>query len=198
MTLTLNLADWLALLTHFLSLSLLAIGGAITTAPDMHRFLVEQRHWLSDSQFTSSIALAQAAPGPNVLFIALLGWNVGMNAGGGVAGGGVAWAYGALGVGIAMIGILLPSTTLTFAATRWAHQNRDLRAVRAFKQGMAPVVIALLMSTGWILSASHDPSQNQGRLWLVSGVSALLVWRTRLHLLWILAAGGLLGWFGWV
>lgn len=198
MTLTLNLADWLALLTHFLSLSLLAIGGAITTAPDMHRFLVEQRHWLSDSQFTSSIALAQAAPGPNVLFIALLGWNVGMNAGGGVAGGGVAWAYGALGVGIAMIVILLPSTTLTFAATRWAHQNRDLRAVRAFKQGMAPVVIALLMSTGWILSASHDPSQNQGRLWLVSGVSALLVWRTRLHLLWILAAGGLLGWFGWV
>jgi chromate transporter len=164
----------------------------------MHRYLVDQRHWLSDSQFTSSIALAQAAPGPNVLFIALLGWNVGMNAGGGVAGGGTAWAFGALGVGIAMVGILLPSTTLTFAATRWAHQNRELRAVRAFKQGMAPVVIALLMSTGWILSTSHDTSQNQGRLWLVSGVSALLVWRTPLHLLWILAAGGLLGWFGWV
>jgi hypothetical protein len=76
-------ADWLALLVHFLSLSLLAIGGAITTAPEMHSYLVNEKSWLTDSQFTSSIALAQAAPGPNVLFIALLGWNVGMNAGGG-------------------------------------------------------------------------------------------------------------------
>ena len=87
MIITLSNADWLALLTHFLSLSLLAVGGAITTAPDMHRYLVTQQHWLSDSQFTSSIALAQSAPGPNVLFIALFGWNVGMNAGGGVAAG---------------------------------------------------------------------------------------------------------------
>lgn len=73
-------ADWLALLAHFLSLSLLAIGGAITTAPAMHSYLVDDKAWLTDSQFTSSIALAQAAPGPNVLFIALLGWNVGLNA----------------------------------------------------------------------------------------------------------------------
>jgi chromate transporter len=50
---SLTAADWLALLTHFLSLSLLAIGGAITTAPDMHRYLVDERHWLSDGQFTT-------------------------------------------------------------------------------------------------------------------------------------------------
>ena len=121
MSLTLTAADWLALFIHFLSLSLLAVGGAITTAPDMHRYLVDQRHWLSDGQFTSSIALAQAAPGPNVLFIALLGWNVGMNAGGGMGAGAVAWAYALLGVVIAMVGILLPSTTLTFLATRWGQ-----------------------------------------------------------------------------
>src|SRR5450830_1622787 len=116
MSITLNLADWLDLLTHFLSLSLLAIGGAITTAPDMHRYLVDQQHWLSDAQFASSIALAQAAPGPNVLFIALLGWNVGMNAGGGAA---AAWSWAVLGAMLAMLGIMLPSTTLTVAAARW-------------------------------------------------------------------------------
>ena len=60
MSITMTPSDWLDLLTHFLSLSLLAIGGAITTAPDMHRYLVDERQWLSDSQFTSSIALAQA------------------------------------------------------------------------------------------------------------------------------------------
>ena len=77
----LSSADWLDMFQHFASLSLLAVGGAITTAPDMHRYLVDETHWLSDAQFTSSIALAQAAPGPNILFVALMGWNVGLNAG---------------------------------------------------------------------------------------------------------------------
>ncbi|WP_269813913.1 chromate transporter [Rhodoferax ferrireducens] len=198
MSLSLTAADWLALLTHFMSLSLLAVGGAITTAPDMHRYLVDEQHWLSEGQFTSSIALAQAAPGPNVLFVALLGWNVGMNAGGGMDAGMHAWLFALLGVGITMIGILLPSTTLTFAAARWGHQNRELRVVRAFKQGMAPIVIALLIATGWILAVSHGSSMKNWPLWLLTAVSALLVWRTRLHLLWLLGAGGLLGWLGWV
>ena len=196
LTLSLTGADWLDLFAHFLSLSLLAVGGAIATAPDMHRYLVDQRQWLTEGQFTSSIALAQAAPGPNVLFVALMGWNIGMNAGGGS--GVMAWAYAALGVAIAMVGIMLPSTTLTFVAARWGHNNRELRAVRAFKQGMAPIVIALLIATSWILASSQGTSLSRWPLWLLTGVSALLVWRTRLHLLWLLGAGALLGWLGWV
>jgi chromate transporter len=35
-------------------------------------------------------------------------------------------------------------------------------------------------------------------LWLLTGTVTLLVWRTRIHLLWLLAAGAVLGWFGWV
>ncbi|HWI11861.1 MAG TPA: chromate transporter, partial [Burkholderiaceae bacterium] len=69
-------ADLLGLFLHFLVLSLLAVGGAITTVPDMHRYIVAEHHWLTDAQFTASIAIAQAAPGPNVLFVAVLGWNV--------------------------------------------------------------------------------------------------------------------------
>lgn len=196
LTLSLTGADWLDLFAHFLSLSLMAVGGAIATAPDMHRYLVDQRHWLTEGQFTSSIALAQAAPGPNVLFVALMGWNIGLNAGGGA--GVMAWTYAALGVAIAMVGILLPSTTLTFVAARWGHTNRELRAVRAFKQGMAPIVIALLIATSWILASSQGSSLNNWPLWLLTGVSALVVWRTRLHLLWLLGSGALLGWLGWV
>ena len=195
---SLSPADWVALLTHFLSLSLLAVGGAITTAPDMHRYLVDEQHWLTDSQFTSSIALAQTAPGPNVLFIALLGWNVGVNAGGGLSAGPAAWGFAVLGMLIAMTGILLPSTTLTFAAARWAHRNKELRMVRAFKQGMAPIVIALLIATGLILASSQGTGLEHWRLWAVTAISAVVVWRTRLHLLWLLGAGGVLGWIGWL
>lgn len=183
-------ADWLQLFTHFMSLSLLAVGGAITTAPDMHRYLVDQQGWLTDSQFNASIAIAQAAPGPNVLFVALMGWNVGLNAGG-------LW-HALLGVLVSMLGIMLPSSTLTYLASRWGHENRDLRAVRAFKQGMAPIVIALLIATGWILASAHGDPARDWPLWLVTVVTALIVWRTRLHLLWLLGAGALLGWFGFV
>ena len=79
--------DWLALLLQFMLLSMMSVSGAITAVPDMHRYLVVQQGWLSDAQFSSSVAIAQAAPGPNVLFVALMGWNVGLNAGGGLAGG---------------------------------------------------------------------------------------------------------------
>jgi chromate transporter len=196
LSLSLTGAEWLDLLTHFMSLSLLAVGGAITTAPDMHRYLVDERHWLTDGQFTSSIALAQAAPGPNVLFVALMGWNIGLNAGGGA--GVMAWSYAALGVAIAMVGIMLPSTTLTFMAARWGHKNRELQAVRAFKQGMAPIVIALLIATSWILTTSQGSDLKNWPIWLLAGISALVVWRTKLHLLWLLGSGALLGWMGWV
>ena len=90
--------DWLNLFLYYISISLLAVGGAIATAPDMHRFLVERQGWLTDLQFNASIAIAQAAPGPNVLFIALLGRNVGINAGGaGPAGRAAETAAGVIG-----------------------------------------------------------------------------------------------------
>jgi chromate transporter len=180
--------DWLNLFGHFLLLSVMSIGGAISTSSEMHRFLVEQHHWLSQEQFNDALALAQAAPGPNVLFVALMGWHVGMNAG----------SVGAalFGVLVTMVGIMTPSTIITYTAARWGHRNRELRAVRAFKQGMAPVVIALLLSTAWIL-ASSSGAVTPG-LWALAIASGLVIWRTRLHLLWVLAAGALLGALGLV
>lgn len=189
-SLHLSPSDWLTLFTHYLSLSLLAVGGAIATAPDMHRFLVDEQHWLSDPQFNASITLAQAAPGPNVLFVALMGWNVGVNAG--------SKLLGLLGVLICMAGILLPSTCLTYLAAQWGHRNRTLRPVRAFKQGMAPVVIGLLIATGWIIASTHNHPATDWKLWLLTVATAIVIWRTRIHLLWLLAFGGLLGAFGLV
>lgn len=191
-TLALGGWDWLQFFGHYLLLSLLSVGGALTTAPEMHRYLVLQHRWLSESQFSSSITLAQVAPGPNILFVALLGWNLGLNSGGPL----LALA-GAL---IALAGILLPSTVVTHFASQWSHRNRGLRSVRAFKLGMAPVVIGLMLATGWILARGQEisggPWGEPWRLWLLTAATAVLVWRTRVHLLWFLAAGALLGLLG--
>jgi chromate transporter len=198
MSMAATLGNWVDLFNHFAALSLLAIGGAITTAPDMHRYLVTEQGWLTETQFTSSIALSQAAPGPNVLFVALLGWNVGLNAGGGPGIGGMAWVLAMLGTLVAMVAIMLPSSIVSYTATRWAHANRQLRSVRAFKAGMAPIVIALLIATGWLLVAAHDQPTKDWPLWLLTAVATLLVWRTKIHLLWLIGAGALIGAAGWV
>jgi chromate transporter len=184
--LVLGWTDWINLFGHYLMLSLMSVGGAISTTPEMHRYLVEQHHWLTQAQFNESIALAQAAPGPNVLFVALMGWNVGLNAG--------SMAAALLGVAVTMLGIMIPSTVLTYVAAQWGHRNRHLRAVRAFKQGMAPIVIALLLSTSFILGAAGGNSGRDWPLWLLAVASGLVIWRTKLHLLWVLAAGALAGW----
>lgn len=190
MTLVMTTADWVALFGHYLLMSLLSVGGAITTAPEMHRYLVDRQGWLTDPQFSASIAIAQAAPGPNVLFVALLGWNVGLNAGG--------LPTALLGLIVTMAGIMIPSTTVTYLAIRWGHENREVRAVRAFKQGLAPIVIALLIATGWILATGSTYQVRDWPIWLFAVVSTVLVWRTKLHLLWLLGGGAVLGWMGWV
>jgi chromate transporter len=183
----LSLGDWAGLFSQYLLLSLMSVGGAISTTAEMHRYLVEQHHWLTPAQFNDAIAIAQAAPGPNVLFVALMGWNVGINAG--------SWAAAVAGVLVTMTGIMLPSTTLTYLAAQWMQRNRERRAVRAFKQGMAPVVVGLLVSTGIILATANARTAQDWPLWTLSAAAGVLIWRTRIHLLWLLAAGGVLGWY---
>lgn len=171
-------SDLGALFAHFLLLSLLAIGGAIATAPDMHRYLVVEQKWLSDTQFSSSVALAQAAPGPNLLFVAVLGWNL----------------AGALGVLVSMLGILIPSTTLALGASRWARERRTTRGVRAFVAGMAPLTLGLLVATGWLLAEPFvgDGQQRLGALALIA-MTLFVMLKTKRSPLWLIGLGALAG-----
>ena len=175
----LGAAELLHLLTHFMMLSLLAVGGAITTAPDMQRFVVREQGWLSDAQFTASVALAQAAPGPNVLFVAVIGFNV----------------AGLTGVLATLVGTLLPSTTLALAASRWRDRNRASRALRAFTLGLAPVTIGLLLATTWVLL---EPARSQWATAVLVAATLWLMLRTRLSPLWPIAGGAVAGMAGWV
>lgn len=169
---------WLELFAHFLVLSLLSVGGVISTTPDMHRYLVSETGLLGDAQFNASIAIAQSAPGPNMLFVAIMGWQA------------AGWA-GALAT---LLGILLPSTTIAILAARWGRARADWLPLRAFRAGLTPITIGLLAATGWILSTDAG----NWKLWALTLISALLVWRTRVHLIWLILAGAVLGAFGWV
>lgn len=181
-----NALSWpelLSLTVHFMLLSLVAVGGAITTASDMHRYVVSEHGWISDAQFTSSIAIAQAAPGPNVLFVAVIGWNV----------------AGTAGLVATLVGTLLPSTLLVLAVSRWAAQRRESLPVRAFVTGMAPLTLGLLLATGWVLAEPfvQQPDQRIGALALVVVTIGVML-KTKLSPIWLVALGAAVGALGGV
>ncbi len=167
----------MSLFLHFGMLSLLAIGGAITTAPDMQRYVVGERGWLSDAQFTSSVAIAQAAPGPNLLFVAVVGWNI----------------AGLAGVLATIAGSLLPSTTLALAASRYGDRHRNSRAMRAFSAGLAPLTLGLLLATGWVLTA---PVRDSWGAMLLVPFTVLMLVKTKLSPIWLVAVGAAVGALG--
>lgn len=171
--------DLLALFAHFASLSLLAIGGALGTSPEMNRYLVNERGWMTDGQFTDAIALAQAAPGPNILFVTLLGWQ----------------AAGLAGAAAATVGILLPSSLLCVAANRWRTANADTRIVRAIRRGLSPIAIGLTLCAGWIIASANNVD---ARLWGLTVLAFLFFLFSRRNPLWLIGAGALAGALGWV
>ncbi|THF60952.1 chromate transporter [Pseudothauera rhizosphaerae] len=178
MTGTLTAANLADLFLHLLLLSLLSIGGAVSTAPEMHRYLVGERGWLNDTEFTASVALAQAAPGPNVLFVPVLGYQI----------------AGLAGAALAIVGILLPSTVLSLSASRWGRARRDTPGVRAFTGGLAPVTIGLLLATAWVLARPFlaEPTQRYGALALMA-LTVVAMLKTRLAPIWLILAGGMAG-----
>jgi chromate transporter len=171
-------AEWIALVGQFMLLSPLAVGGGLTVAPGVHKLLVTRYGLITDAQFSTSIAIAQISPGPNVLYVAVAGYQ----------------AAGLGGATAALLGVLLPSSVITFAAGRWARDRQHLRAVRAFRAGIGPISVGLLGATTWILAADAPG----WRTVVAAGIATVVVWRTRVHLLWIMAAGAVAGVLGWI
>ncbi len=166
--------DLLQLWLHFMLLSMLAVGGAITTLPDMQRYLVNQQGWMSAADFTTSVAIAQAAPGPNILFVALMGWHV----------------AGLGGLVAAMVGIMGPSSIVALGVGRYRQRRADSRAMRAFTAGLTPLTLGLLLSTGWVLT---DPTRHQPAAVALVLVTVTVAASSKLSPMWLIALGAVVG-----
>lgn len=167
---------------------MISMGGPMALIPDIHRYLVLENNWISDAMFTDSIVIAQAAPGPNVLFLALLGWNMGFQVGGYLSA-----VFAALGC---LLSYLIPTSIFYYLAANWVERNRfDLR-IRAFKAGMGPIVVALLIASGVVVAISTSDSGFHWKLWLLVGLTVTLVVCKKLPMLLLLLAGAAVGALG--
>ena len=162
---------------RFALVSAIAFGGATAVIPEMHRFLVEQHHWIDDTTFSALFAISQASPGPNVLFVALFGWQV-------------AGLAGAVVSTLAMCG---PSSLVALAFEHYTRSHRDARWMLVIRRALAPLTIGLMMATGAILAQGVDRSLTTALLTLATVAVGM---RTSWNPLWLVAAGALLGVLG--
>jgi chromate transporter len=163
---------------RFALLSLVAVGGVSSVVPEIHRLVVDVHHWVTDAEFTQMYAIAQAAPGPNMLIVALVGWHV----------------AGLPGAVVATAAICAPSCTLTYAVARGWDRFRGAPWRRAVEAGLAPLTTGLMLATGWLVARG---AQEAG--WVAAGITAAvtaLVLLTRVSPLWLFAAAGALGLLG--
>jgi chromate transporter len=164
---------------QFSLLSFLAIGGVNALIPEIHRRVVEMEHWMTDADFAQAFAIAQAAPGPNMLIVSVIGWKV----------------SGLLGALVATAAICVPSSALTFAVAHIWDRFREAPLRAAIQHGLAPVTVGLVLASGYILARTVDQT------WVAFAITVAtmaVTLATRLHPLLLLAAGAALGIAGFV
>jgi chromate transporter len=167
----------LSLAWTFGLMSLFAVGGANAAIPEMHRIAVDVQHWMTDKQFADVYAISQLSPGPNVLIVTLIGYSV-------------AGVAGALAATLAMC---VPTAVLAYYVSHLLARSRQSRWPAIIQAALVPLSIGLMGASGLIVALASD------RTWtaaLVTAVAAILAFATRLNPLWILLAGGCLGFAG--
>lgn len=159
---------------YFMTLSFLAIGGAASVLPEIHRYVVDVHAWLTSEQFAQIYSLAQAAPGPNVMYVPLVGWHI------------AGWA----GAVATLVAVLVPSFSLTFVVAKLyeAHPNSAFGV--AIRRGLTPITIGLIFSGAWILLPAVNADW---RGYALTALTVALLVRTKLNPIWLLVGGALAG-----
>jgi len=159
---------------RFSALSLVAIGGINAILPEIHRVVVDVEGWMTSAEFAELFALAQLAPGPNAMIVALIGWKV----------------AGVAGAVVATLAVCGPSSVACYVAWQWADRLQQSKLRVVIQRAVAPVAIGLIMASGYTIAraADHTP----GAVALTVLATAALAF-TRLNPMWVLLAAAAAG-----
>ena len=158
----------------FTQLSLLAFGGGNAILPEMQHQVVTVHQWMSAEQFSSLFAMAQAAPGPNMMIVPLVGWHV-------------AGPAGVLVTSLAKFG---PSSIITIYALKFWERFKANPLRARFEKALKPITVGLVLVSAWLIA---DASAQNLLLVVIVIVTAILGMFKKIHPLWVMAAGAGLG-----
>jgi chromate transporter len=160
---------------YFGLLSCIAFGGLPSVLPEMQRFIVNVKGWMSAEDFIRLFAIAQAAPGPNILFASVVGWKV----------------AGPVGAVVALVSICGPAAVIAWCVSTLWEKYREAPWRIALQRAIAPLVVGLILSGGYVLATPSTVPD--WRLWLIASATAAAMLATKVNPLWFLAAGGAAG-----
>ena len=166
--------DLLALAFMCGHLGVLAVGGGNSILPELQRETVQVHHWMTAQDFASLYALAQAAPGPNMLLATLIGWHV-------------AGLPGAL---VATCSLFGPPCMLVYALSRVWYRFRRAAWRPTIQTALTALTAGLITAAALILA--ETTSRNWQTALITLAVASVLL-GTRLHPLLLLAAAAALG-----
>ena len=167
------------ILLLFSSLSLLSIGGGNSVIPEMHHKSVDVYHWMGDKQFADVFAISQAAPGPSILIVTLVGYK----------------AAGVLGAILATVAMIFPAAVLVYVVTS-VWQRAEKSPIRhAIERGFAPLTVGLVLASGYVMSRAAD---HDWQAYILTGVCTAICTFTKLNPLIVVGVAGFIGWLGWV
>ena len=164
----------IALAIVFTQLSLLAFGGGPAILPEMQHQVVEVHHWLSASEFSTMFAMAQAAPGPNMMIVPLVGWHV-------------AGPAGLLVTSFAKFG---PSSVITVFALKFWNQFKDHPLRERFEKALKPITVGLVLVSAWIIA---DASAQNSLLITIIAIATVMSLFKKVHPLWVMLFGAVAG-----
>jgi chromate transporter len=169
-----TLADLVAASLYFMMLSFLALGGFASVLPEMHRYVVDVHAWMTSVQFAQLYSLAQIAPGPNLMYVPLIGWHL----------------AGWVGAVVTLVAVLVPSFSLTLLVANLYSKHSKAAFGVAIRRGLTPLTIGLIFASVWILL----PAVNRDwRGYVLTVLTVFAVMRTRLNPIWVLVAGAVAG-----
>jgi len=174
-----NIRTLTQILILFSSLSILSIGGGNTVLPEMHRKAVDDYHWVTGKQFADVFAISQAAPGPSILIVTILGYK----------------AAGVAGAILATVAMMLPAAVLVYLVSRVWERAKDMPLRKAVEKGLAPLTVGLILASGWVMSKAAD---HGWQAYILTAVCTAIFTATKTNPIFIVAAAGLVGWLGWV
>jgi len=170
------------LISLFLKLSafsLVAFGGINALLPTLYDLSVNQEHWINSQTFADYFAIAQAAPGPNLMTVTLIGWKVG----------------GVIGAAVATLAIAWPSSIMIYFLQRSIMRMQDIQKQKMIQAAAGALAVGLVLSAAWGIALQINTGI--AAYLLTIGTIAITLF-TRWHPLYLIAIGGALGVLGFI
>ncbi|RZI85345.1 MAG: chromate transporter [Rubrivivax sp.] len=165
------------MVAYMLGLGTWGFGGPVALVGYMYRDLVEQRRWISESDYKEGMAIAQLMPGPLAAQLAIyLGYV----------------HYRLLGASLVGLAFVLPSFFMVVAIGAVYAAYGGIGWMQSVFYGVGAAVIGIIAMSAYKLT-----TKNIGRdklLWLIFVVSAAVTVITKSEAIWLFLGAGVLVW----